>query len=290
MQTNIDLQDAPALVLEGGGMRGARVAGFVSESGRMGLFRKFSRVYSVSAGTYTASLAVAGQFDVIEHIWKHLLDGRKFLSMINLLAAKPIMNLDYLIQILTSGETALDVAAIQEASQDLFFVATNYQTGRAEYFNAKKVDRCDAMRASSALPWIYHKPIQINGDRYIDGCFSDPIPIIKAIADGFRNILVVRSKLEERVEPVNGLAAWLQFPMARQIREAVKQKVQRYDRAFQKLACPPDGVRIYTVRPENLKVTNFSTDKSLLIEAVEQGKQDARAHLPLAMDYFFNQK
>jgi predicted patatin/cPLA2 family phospholipase len=111
---------------------------------------------------------------------------------------KPILDLDYLIDLFQSDESRLDVAAMKESRPDLYCILTDHQTREPVIFDLKKTDVFQVMLATSDVPVIYHKKILINGRRYCDGSLSVKKIIArlfgKLLADGFEEIIVVINK------------------------------------------------------------------------------------------------
>lgn len=266
-----------ALVAEGGGMRGAYVGGVLSSIAKAAGRDYFDRVYGVSAGAFSGSLFVAGQPDTITHIWREKLNEDKFLNWSNAFLLRPIMDLDYLVGLLEGGKTYLDLKALKNSKTKLSVVATDYKTGHPEYLEGNSGDVLDKLKASSALKFLYNTSVYIDGRRYIDGSYADGLPVLRAIADGYKQIVVVRSRPKhESTKAISLLARWAHFPFSRALRQSAARKADNYARALEMIQNPPKGVNIYQIAPDHLEIGKCTTEKALLEEAVQQGIRDGK--------------
>ena len=75
-------------------------------------------------------------------------------------------------------------------------VCTNIINGKPVYINPSTENWLICLEASSSLPILTKKPIKIDGESYLDGGFSDPLPVDKAIEDGAEKILIIRTRPE----------------------------------------------------------------------------------------------
>jgi predicted patatin/cPLA2 family phospholipase len=186
------------------------------------------------------------------------------------------MRLEYLID-LFKGDSFLDLNKVFSAKPAITYVLTNYDTGIAHYADAKCPQIFDLMRASSAMPGAYPRPVEINGIFYTDGSVSDPIPVKQAIKDGFTEILVILTRhCGFRKTHPSRLAATICYPHNRKVREAYLRSYIHYNEALDTIQTPPAGINIVVVRPiEPLPIHRLSRDRETIISTIEQGKKDA---------------
>jgi predicted acylesterase/phospholipase RssA len=90
---------------------------------------------------------------------------------------------------------------------------THARSGRVAYLDLVGLDpvrRRDALRATMALPFLYDKPIVLDGIRYVDGGLADPLPVLRAATSGADHVIAISSKEPGRTgEPTTGLAGLL---------------------------------------------------------------------------------
>lgn len=179
-----------ALIIGPRGLRGAYEAGVVTAiTKRLGT-SYFDAIYSCSSGAFIASYIVSNQPDHLEKVFRHLLDGHKLINLFNPFRGKEILDLEYLIGIFKGKDNNLDLDALFSSDKKLCFTATNLETGEAEYLYPTREKIFDMLRATATVPLV-HKPVTIDGKKYIDGGVSDPIPVEKVLEDGYDEILLV---------------------------------------------------------------------------------------------------
>ncbi len=89
-----------------------------------------------------------------------------------------------------------DAFAKNNENRTSIAVLTNINTGNAEYHKLPSDDwnrHIDLVWASCALPIIF-QPAEIDGQLYMDGGISDPIPYKRAIDDGCDKIITVLTR------------------------------------------------------------------------------------------------
>lgn len=182
-----------ALILDGGGLKGAYSAGVLATLSRNLPKDYFDAIYMSSVGSYLGSFFASNQPDTIENTCRKLISGNQLANFFNLFLGKRILNLEYLTKISKDKESLLDIEEIFKGKTKLTFVVTNYKTGEPAYLNPTKKNIFKLMEASCALPLV-HGPVLINKTPYFDGGLSDPIPFKKAIEDGYEEVLIVLNR------------------------------------------------------------------------------------------------
>ena len=87
-----------------------------------------------------------------------------------------------------------DKERFEQPQRRFLAVATNCLTGEAAYFEKGKCsDVIQAVRASATMPYI-SPMVMIDGTPYLDGGCSCKIPYQWAIDEGFKKIIVIRTK------------------------------------------------------------------------------------------------
>lgn len=178
--------------MEGGGMRCSYSAGaLVAMSKKYPNFKPDILVGS-SGSTGSLSYYVANQSPELERIWTRWLTSKEFL---NIKRVRNIMDINYLIDTVFKKYEPLNVEKIRILNQKIFISATNTKTGRKKFFtNHDKI--FEALRASKAIPILFGKKVEIDGEKYIDGSLSCPISvnIKKAIDEGATKIIVIKEE------------------------------------------------------------------------------------------------
>ncbi len=183
-----------ALVIEGGGMRGVVGAGAACALHDLGVSDCFDDIYGVSAGAISAAYLAAGCSHVATPIyWETLLPAR-FLSPARALCGGPLMNLDYLIDEALTRLVPLDEAAVASNPVRLHVIASSLDAREAVDLDAGYGTLRERLRASACVPLCSGGPVRLRGERFIDGCVFEPLPVARAIADAATHVLVVRTR------------------------------------------------------------------------------------------------
>lgn len=180
-----------ALVLEGGGLRGVFTAGvidcFIDNK------INFDYVCGVSAGACNTFAYVARAKNFVRQSMMQMDKKNSFFGIKQMTKSHKYVDLDkifsdYTVQYGFSYEKFLKSKTKWE------FVATNIETGKAEYLNSKNVEEVKKMGiASCSLP-IVTKPVKLNGKLYLDGGMSDSVPIQRALDKGYDKVVVVATR------------------------------------------------------------------------------------------------
>ena len=268
-----------ALVLEGGGMRSSYLAGVLMALHERGM--KFDCVIGTSAGACCGANFVIGEPGNNKIILEDYLTSGPFVRFGNLFNGGNIVDIDYLIDEVCTKHVPMDPARIKAAPTPLYISATDYQTGEVFFFNSREHDIREALRASSAMPYLYRRKVFLNGRRYIDGGVVADIPVEKAVALGCTDIVVVST----RYAGFRKTESWISVALSRWIYSdspVLKQVFQNrhilYNRCLDLIANPPKGCRIRMIIPQKpLPVTRTTREKEKVKEAVCLGYSDGLA-------------
>lgn len=266
-----------ALVIEGGGMRGAHTCGALIALTDRG-HKDFDVVAATSAGACTAAFLVSGQHELLPNIWTQYLHDGRFIDLKRLPFKKSVMNLDYLIQEVFSGLQPLDLPMIQNSLTWFFVSATDCHTGKSFHFNNHEHSILPALKASSAMPIAYRGPVVINGRSYVDGGITDPIPIQKALDEGCDEVIVLLTRPEGyRKQPhfLNLIPRLFRKKYPR-LAEALTSTHHVYNSVMDKIDQGKFSCRLKVIRPSSkLPVTRLTTHLPKIRAAIEQGYHDA---------------
>src|SRR3954452_20270924 len=186
-----------ALVVEGGGMRGAVSGGMALALDELGLAHAFDAAYGSSAGTLNAMWLVSGRVRDGIPTWTdpglvHELISRRRA----LLRRGPVVDVRTRVEDRYEQLSPGLFDAVMGSGTELHPVATDAHTGDAVDLHADIRDPHTlrlALRASASLPLLAGPPVGLNGRTLIDAGLSAAIPFRAALADGATHVLVLRS-------------------------------------------------------------------------------------------------
>ena len=187
-----------ALVVEGGGMRGAVSGGMALGLDELGLARSFDAAYGSSAGTLNAMWLVSGRVRDGIPTWTDPRLVHELISRRRALARRgPVVDVRRLVEERYEQLSPGLFDAVLAGSTELHPIATDVATAEAVDLHGAIGDPRSlrlALRASAALPLLAGPPVALNGRRFIDAGLSAAIPFRAALADGATHVLVLRSR------------------------------------------------------------------------------------------------
>ena len=185
-----------ALVIEGGGMRGAVSGGMALGLDELGLAGGFDAAYGSSAGVLNAMWLLSGRVRDGIPTWTDPRLVSELIAGAGSSTATGRRSRDAGREALRAAVTGL-FAAVLAARSELHPIATEVATGRAVDLHDTISDAASlrlAIRASATLPLLAGSPVTIGGRRYLDAGLSAAIPFRAAFADGATHVLLLRSR------------------------------------------------------------------------------------------------
>jgi len=265
---------SPALVIEGGANRSAYATGALCELQKAGIVP--DAAYGTSAGGALAAWYAAGQMERCAEVWRYATD-RRIMSYRRALIGRRIFDLSALYRELYLEEFGLDVAAVKRSRYPVFVTLTDADTGETVYVDLRTVEHpTHWIHAGAALPIAAAAPIELDGQRWLDGGTTDPIPLRRAIDDGHTDVVVVMNRPAGVRKPEPGWVVKLfgrKFP---QLVEHARQHHAYHNDAVRLAEPPPKGVRVRIVRPSrDTGLSRTTRDIKVLRAAIEMGRRDA---------------
>ncbi len=203
-----------ALVVAGGGMRGAYTGGMLHALEELGLRESFDAVYGTSSGAFTAGAFVTGQAWGAALIFHEDLACRAFIDVRRAVARRgPMVSLDYVIDVVLSQSKPMRWDVYRDSPIPLRVVATRLPELRPQTMAGLRTvgDWQTAMRAAATIPLLAGRPVEFAGARWIDGSVSEPLAVGRALADGATHVLTLLcragSEVRTRVAPAS-LPLW----------------------------------------------------------------------------------
>ena len=180
------------LVLEGGGMRGLYTAGVLDVM--MDNHFMPDIVCGTSAGvTFGVNLLSQQRGRVMRYNLRYIGD-RRYISMHSLFTTGNMINRDFAYDLLPRELDPFDEATFEASPVKFYATITNMRTGKAEYMHITDTwKQMDVIRASASLP-IISRPVEWEGEKYLDGGLADNIPLMKCLELGCDKVIVVLTR------------------------------------------------------------------------------------------------
>ncbi len=151
------------LIFEGGGMLGAYTTGVIDAFLDNDL--EFSSCYGVSVGACNAASFISKQRRRAYRVTTDYIGDKRYCSIRSLLQTGNLFGPEMLFHIIPEQLDPYDYDTFSRYPGKLYVVATNCETGEAEYFHLKNMrEEVDILQASCSLH-LLAKPVRINEKR-----------------------------------------------------------------------------------------------------------------------------
>jgi len=277
--------DAPtALVLSGGGAKGAYEAGVAAALVERGL--PIRLVAGSSAGALNAAMIADGRMDRLEALWRGLSRDRVYALRTSVFFAGLLPGWLTLLALDRAGslfdpqplreliDASLDLDRVRASPVRLLVVTTDLARREPRLFDNRTITR-EALMAAAAVPGAFPS-VDVGGALLVDGGLTGRAPVLEALAaePGVARAVVVMSYApEERGAPPT--------TMRRALEEAFEMgmihQIQR-DVELARLKFP--GVEVHLLQPSApLALRPLDFDQDGIARALTRGRADALACL-----------
>lgn len=279
-----------ALVLEGGGMRGAYSAGVLDVFLDNGL--KFGGYAGTSAGATHLCNYLSEQRGRNKRVDTVHSANKRYMSLRNLIFTGDFFEVDYCYKEIPYVIDPFDFKKFAENASisDFYSVATNLETGKAEYLQTHDLANTkdmDCVRASASLPLMSHI-VNIDNKKLLDGGIGDSIPFKIMDDKGFKKQIVIVTQPENYIKKPNSLIPLfkLMYRKYPKFIEAAKSRHLRYNACLNMLSEWCAQGKSFIVRPStSFKISRLEKDKSKLIKLYDLGVKDATIALPKLLEF-----
>lgn len=260
-----------ALVMHGGGMRGAYGAGVIDALQAIIAPRTIDLVLGTSAGGANALAVSGGLYQETRRIWmEHLHRG----VFINPHRVRWFTNVDYLMGLFKTY--GISNERVRDSATRIFIAVTHFMTGKCRYFTNTD-DVLQAVRATISIPILSPTPVEVAGEPYLDGGIAATTQDLadKAFAEGADKVIAL--DLSSAMCWWQRMALWWYARhKAQGLREAIAHMCAlSYPEPFR-----PDE-RVYLVRPKETMVTRLNYTLEKLADTYQRGKKEIEEDVEL---------
>ncbi|WP_405727398.1 patatin-like phospholipase family protein [Anaerotignum sp.] len=211
MELKFDTSKTYAIVLEGGGAKGAYEAGVWKALDEAGV--KYNAVAGTSVGALNGAMMAAKELDTAISLWENVKFSQVFDAddaQMKKIYDKDLDGLDVkgllrdVVGILKDGgldieplrkmmETYINEEKIRNSDVDFFFVTYSLTDMEEVELSAKELEEgklIDMLLASAYVPVFQRK--KLDGKDYVDGSVQNIVPIDSLLKRGYRDIIMIR--------------------------------------------------------------------------------------------------
>jgi NTE family protein len=277
--------DAPiALVLSGGGAKGAYEAGVAAVFVERGL--PIRLVAGSSAGALNAAMVADGRMDRLEALWRGLSRGRVYSLRTRVLFAGLLPGWLTLLALDRAGslfdpqplreliDASLDLDRVRASPVRLLVITSDLARREPRLFDNQSVTR-EALMAAAAVPGAF-PAVAVGGALLVDGGLTGRAPVLEALAaePGVGRAVVVMSYApDERGAPPTTMRRALEEAFEMGMIHQIRRDVE-----LARLKFP--GVEVHLLQPSAaLALRPLDFDQAGIARALERGRADALACL-----------
>lgn len=279
-----------ALVLEGGGMRGAYLSGVLDVMHDNGL--KFGGYAGTSAGATHLCSYLSEQRERNRRIDVVHSASKRYMGWGNLIRTGEFFEVDYCYKQIPYVIDPFDFEKFREnaAESEFYAAASNLETGEAAYLLTRDLDTpegMDRIRASASLPLMSHI-VEVDGMKLLDGGVADSIPFEIMAKKGFEKQVVIVTQPEGYVKKPNSLVPLFKIIYRKYPKfiEAVRTRHIRYNECLKTLDEWCSRGTAFRIRPsESFDISRLEKDKSKLARLYDLGVKDMTALMPELKDF-----
>ncbi|MBQ9457463.1 MAG: patatin family protein [Bacilli bacterium] len=272
-----------ALVVQGGGTRGAFAAGVLDVLMEEGL--SFTDVYGTSAGALTACNFISGDLGRSRYIVTELMGDRRFISVGHFLMTGNLFNFKYLFRVVPKKKSPFNEDAFFRSPVNFYAVSTCLEDGTVAYLpktaNRNKTYRC--LASSASLP-LFSKPVKIDGKKYLDGGQLAPFPYKKPLSENKEKIVIILTREFGFVQPTvkektarKALRKYRKYP---EFVQSYIHSAEVFNRDMREVEELEKQGRVFVIRPDIPPTVGIAErDMKKLEELYEQGKEACRRRI-----------
>lgn len=275
------------IVLEGGAFRGTYTEGVLDAL--MDNDLNFQCTLGVSAGAMNGANYVSGQIGRSMRLTMNYRHDSRYMGLDAIKRDKGIFGFGFIFSELMDIEY-FDRDRFMNSPMRFVAAATNCETGKTDFFEKNgDVDIYEAIKASSSLPLV-SQPIKLNNTEYFDGGCSSRVPYDWAINEGYKKIIVVRTRHRDYRKDLSKRGT-LKFVKMKYNKypnfiKSLSDSNRVYNEQCDKMAELHDRGEIFMLSPsEPVNIGRFEGNLDTLKKLYELGYNDAKNNLDAINKY-----
>lgn len=264
-----------SLILEGGTFRTVFTSGVLDAF----LDHKIMMPYivGISAGAINACSYVSQQKERTFRVLTNYRHDKRYMGFRNFLKEKSLFGLNFAYDVVPNQLDLFDWETFQAYKGTVQFGVTNAKTGQVEYMNALEMDKsCTLLRATCAIPVLFPE-IKLGDEPYFDGGLADPIPIKKAIEDGYEKHILILTRpkgYRKHTDRQSKFTMRLLSAKYPKLVETMKKRVIRYNETMRYIERLEEQGKAFIFRPE-IPIQSLEKDVNVMKKNYELGYQQA---------------
>lgn len=268
------------LLLEGGAMRGMYTCGVLDVLLKNKI--KVDLIIGVSAGALFGVNYKSRQIGRGLRFNLKYINDKRYFGLYSFVTTGNILNAQFCFKDIPDTLDDFNYSSFKRTKDEFYAVVTNIKTGKAEYIKIDELkgDSLEYLRASGSLPLV-SKPVEINGQEYLDGGIADAIPIKKINTMGVDKLIVVLTRPQGyRKKKQNMTITKRAFKKYPKLIKAIENRYKIYNDSLDEVEFLEEEKELILIRPSKyIKIKRVEKNKDKLQEMYDLGVEDAQNKL-----------
>lgn len=263
----------------GGGMRGTYSTGVLEYCAQNNI--KFDCCIGVSAGSSNLINFLSNQYERNYRYYFDYAFRKENVGLQSFIKTGSFFNYKNIYEHYPKSDNIdpIDYDALIKNPSDFFIVAEECVSGKTKYFTKKDIKKDDyrVLSASCNIPVVDTK-VEIDGIKYYDGGFADPVPIQKALDEGCDKIILIATRpIIKPRKPTrdNFFAFFLRFKYPKAAKR-LTQRAKEYNEGIEFAKQLEKEGKVLILSPLNTYgLDTLTINKEAMQKLYEEGKKDA---------------
>lgn len=264
------------ILLEGGAWRGLYTLGVLDAMMKNDV--NIRDAAGISAGALSSLGYISGQIGWSARIDLKYRHDRRYVGIGAMKKDHGVTGFSFLFDEVLK-EMPIDLKRLNDPSRRLVVGVTNMTNGQTEFMEKGKCNLAAAVRASATVPYV-SRPVVIDGVPYLDGGCSTKIPYHWALEEGYKKIVVVKTRDWEYRNTSTGSFLNRMYSKYPEFVESIVRSDNEYNDLTDELKKAHEEGNAYVIAPsEPITISNFEGDMEKLGGLYWLGYHDGEAHL-----------
>ena len=279
------------LVMEGGAMRGMFTCGVIDVLMENDI--QFDSAVGVSAGATFGLNYVSKQIGRPLRYNKKYCNDKRYASIKSLITTGDIYNVPFCYGTLPYELDIWDTETFYNNPTEFYCVVTDINTGQPVYHRCDNRDSTrngidiQWIRASASMP-VVSRPVEIEGDLFLDGGMSDSIPLEFMEQQKCNKILVIETQPDDYVKQPQKYMGLVKLKMKKHPKmvEVMKNRHFMYNRQKNYVRQKEQAGEVFVIRPvEPLNIGATEKNPNELQRVYDLGRAEALKSLDKLKEY-----
>lgn len=219
---------------------------------------------------------------------KKYIKDKRYISLSNWVKTGNMVSTDFAYHQVPFELDPFDEETYEASLSDFYAVATNVESGQAEYLLIENAEeQIDVLRASGSMPFV-SKMVPINGEKYLDGGLADSIPYRFMQSLGVDRLIIVLTQPYgyRKKDKNNFLAKKIYGKEYPHLVKTIEGRPSMYNQQVAEVEKLAQNEQAFVLQPSHpLEVKRLERDPDRLQATYDHGVDVAKKQVAALKDY-----